>query len=586
MDVLRIGDVVPGTQLKIIGLLGQGGQGTVYEAQHLTLLQPRVVKVLNISAMDRGDNGARIVAEAQMLAAIHHPNIVPVIDAGLTQELRSRPFFVMPKLDGMTLHEFIRRKRAEGGVSVQFALVVIEQLCSALDLAHVRHQLIHRDIKPANVMLVRTSQLDVAAVLLDFGIAKIAGGGKTGRHIIGTLQYMPPEQIEGRVGPRSDLYNIGLLMFEMIAGRHAFAGCQTTAEWAEAHLHRTAPRLSSLAKIDRQLDQLVAQLLEKDPNRRPANAHAVEMEVRAIRQRLDRDAQELVTPQGITQEMPFSAIEAQMGLENTALPQTPTREPTASTAPGPQAAARDDAPEVAPRLPNTTSPTAALTYQPPHRLSPVDESPPTQEVAPIRRQFGRSNPAPSLHAADRHEEGTIYGASPRPPESTRRPSPSGPIASTTGATESEREAPRPILARNALVAVAVVAFAVAGVAVVLKLKTPSLTSTPSGSPAVAVSSSFATTATSVIARPTPVAPVPPPEASASTAAPSVPVDPQALPASSVAVVVPSHRPVAAAAPTTPAPSAKPRRPGSGLDGPPPAQSGSHLLTIDKDMIQP
>ncbi|CAN5811139.1 hypothetical protein BH09MYX1_BH09MYX1_53030 [soil metagenome] len=611
MERLNIGDVIPGTQLKIVGLLGQGGQGTVYETQHLRLLQPRVVKVLNVSALDRGDDGARILAEAQMLAAIQHPNIVPVIDAGLTTEARPRPFLVMPKLDGMTLHEYIRRKRHHGGVSVEFAIITAEQLCSALDVAHLRHQLVHRDIKPANVILVRTSANEVIAILLDFGIAKMLGVGATGRHIIGTLQYMPPEQIEGRVTARSDLYNIGLLLFEMIAGHHPFTGCQTHHEWAEAHLRRPAPRLSSIARVDRQLDQLVAQLLEKDPKRRPTGAHAVEEELRAIRQRLKRDADDAASPQAITVEMPFSAIETQMGIEATAVPRTPDMsQPTSSTAPVPSnalgaAITPRVEPSVSARLPHTTNPVAAPTAEPRREPAPVivEPPPPTLEIAPPRRQLGRSNPPPDVGRPPI----AVPAAAPAAPGSTRFVDPpserssspnrvySARPTSTTGASEIDSVSAIPKLRplRSILIAAVAMSVAVLAVAAGVKLGAP----TPSAPSAT--DSAVANVAPTTLPAPTaPTAPTGsttallPTVASATPFSPFTPTSkpiapPPALRLTPSVVAGAASTPPAATLRGGPPPSAVGtiRRPGSGLDGPPKASASAAPVYHDPDFLR-
>ncbi len=323
----RAGDEIPGTRYVFVSALGEGGQGVVYLVRHPFLDVLRVMKLVHAHLAERTD--VNLQDEARALAKIDHPGIVPVLEGGITSEPQPRPFFVMPRLEGDTLHSVLRRRRS--GIPVRHAIDMALELLDGLDVAHNEpHNLIHRDIKPGNIFMSRISPTKTTAVLLDFGIAKLIehAGRNTQRGFVGTWEYAAPEQLEGRPTTQSDLYNIGLVLYETIAGQHPFkAFCKQRQDYAEAHLLHVPPRLSSLGTVPKAIEEIVHEALAKDPERRPKSAHEFARVLRAIKLTLDLEHRRPRTDE--TDEEPLEQLWARMGItpgsESQAAPIEPER---------------------------------------------------------------------------------------------------------------------------------------------------------------------------------------------------------------------------------------------------------------------
>ncbi len=263
------GEVVPGTRYRVLGLLGVGGMGLVYDVEHLELGKRFVLKALLSDLAGREDIVARLRNEQRALGRLQHPNIIAVTDAGVTSA--NLPFFVMERLDGETLGARLRRSRRLPIIeAISIARGVLEGLSAAHEIG-----VVHRDIKPQNIFLLPGGQPKI----LDFGVAKVADAASviTARGVaIGTPRYMSPEQVGGEnIDGRSDIYAVGLLLFETIAGRGPFDGARDANEMLLAHLGKPAPRLAGLAPgVTRELDAFVASLLAKNPAERPPTARA------------------------------------------------------------------------------------------------------------------------------------------------------------------------------------------------------------------------------------------------------------------------------------------------------------------------
>ncbi|MCX6374131.1 MAG: serine/threonine-protein kinase, partial [Actinobacteria bacterium] len=205
---------------QITALVGQGGMATVYRATHPGLEQTVAVKVLHAHMATDPDMLGRFQQEARAVAALRHPNIVRVVDFDRIDDLY---FMVMEYVDGRTLSEHLG-EMASGARRLPTAevLQLFEPLCSAVDYAH-RQGMIHRDIKPSNVLLTTLGE----PVLTDYGIAKMVGVGQhtaTGT-VMGSAYYMSPEQAQGiAVDGRSDIYSLGVMLFESLAGRVPYEG--------------------------------------------------------------------------------------------------------------------------------------------------------------------------------------------------------------------------------------------------------------------------------------------------------------------------------------------------------------------------
>ena len=262
---------------EILSPLGAGGMGEVYKARDTRLDRTVAIKILPDSLAADPEFRERFDREARSISQLTHPHICTVYDVG---ERQGAAFLVMELLGGVTLAE----RLAEGALPLDQALKVAIELSSALAAAH-RAGIIHRDLKPGNIMLTREG-----AKLLDFGLAKTdaaavvaAGhsmlpttpGGLTAiGTILGTVQYMSPEQLEGQtVDARTDLFSLGAVLYEMLAGRKAFEG-RTSASLIGAILKEDPPAISTLRPLSPpSLDRVVRKCLEKDPEARWHSAY-------------------------------------------------------------------------------------------------------------------------------------------------------------------------------------------------------------------------------------------------------------------------------------------------------------------------
>ncbi|MGW1025918.1 serine/threonine-protein kinase [Streptomyces sp. NPDC002577] len=263
--------------------LGEGGMGQVWEAQDETLGRSVAVKVISLLAGggSRGDEArARFLREARITARLQHPNIVTIHDLGETGTGNDRvPFLVMELVRGEGLDAMLRR----GVVTLPDAARWGAQIGDALADAH-NAGIMHRDIKPSNILITPSGIVKV----LDFGVARAADPYATADRltqtgfIVGTPPYMAPEQARGFPEPRSDLYALGCLLFELITGRLPFQAPDTVG-YLSAHLTQEPPVPSSVsADIPPAWDDLVLTLLHKDPDQRYANAADLSQALRQL----------------------------------------------------------------------------------------------------------------------------------------------------------------------------------------------------------------------------------------------------------------------------------------------------------------
>ena len=273
----------------IVAPIGEGGMGEVYRARDTRLDRTVAVKVLLTGSAWSAEARARFEREARAISQLNHPHICTLFDVGREGDTE---FIVLEYLDGETLASRLSR----GAVPVADAVTIGIQIADALDAAH-RRNIVHRDLKPGNVMLVRTSSAKsdaLSAKLLDFGLAKpiAANAGTelatvtspaplTGQGtLLGTVPYMAPEQVEGEeADARSDLWALGCVLFEMLAGRRPFDG-KTPASVAAAILGRDAPDVSGLVPlVPASLAHIVSRCLEKDRDARWQSASDVKREL-------------------------------------------------------------------------------------------------------------------------------------------------------------------------------------------------------------------------------------------------------------------------------------------------------------------
>ena len=268
---------------EILSAIGAGGMGEVYRARDKRLDRTIAVKVLAPNLSGNSEYRQRFEREARTVAALSHPHICPVYDIGTHDGL---DYLVMEYLEG----ENLAARIAKGPLPLDEALRYGIQIADALDQAH-RHGVVHRDLKPGNIMLTKSG-----AKLLDFGLAKVnepradtpssltATTPLTAQGlIVGTVQYMAPEQLEGReADARTDIFAFGLVLYEMIAGRRAFEA-RSQAGTISSIMTSDAPPLSSLnSAVSPALDHVVAICMAKDPDARWQTAHDVLLQLKWI----------------------------------------------------------------------------------------------------------------------------------------------------------------------------------------------------------------------------------------------------------------------------------------------------------------
>jgi serine/threonine protein kinase len=266
--LLSEGRFLPGRLLasryRIIALLGRGGMGEVYRADDLTLGQAVALKFLPDAATHDEALLERFRNEVRIARRVSHPNVCRVYDVG---EVDGQTFFTMEYIDGEDLASLLRRI---GRLPQDKAVEIARQLCAGLAAAHAKGVL-HRDLKPANIMLDGRGQV----VITDFGLAGVADDIRGAEVRSGTPAYMSPEQLAGKeVSTRSDIYALGLVLFEIFTGKRAFPEkSRTTLRDAD---DRTPSRPSSVVKdLDPIVEKVILQCLEAEPSRRPPTALAV-----------------------------------------------------------------------------------------------------------------------------------------------------------------------------------------------------------------------------------------------------------------------------------------------------------------------
>jgi tRNA A-37 threonylcarbamoyl transferase component Bud32 len=268
--MLALGEGSPVGEYEIQSQIGEGAMGTVYSAIHPLIGKTVAIKVLKSELCANQASVDRFVQEAQAVNRIGHPNIVDVFSLGELPD--GRAYFVMEWLRG----EDLKARLARGPLSLQDACDILDGIARALDAAHTK-DIVHRDLKPDNVFLHAVGGGPVTVKLLDFGIAKllreklVSERTQTG-NMLGTPRYISPEQARGvDVTHRSDIYSLGVMAYEMLAGRAPFAG-DTAMDLVVAHMHEAPPPLAQFARVPRALEQCVMRMLAKDPAQRPALA--------------------------------------------------------------------------------------------------------------------------------------------------------------------------------------------------------------------------------------------------------------------------------------------------------------------------
>src|SRR5256886_296774 len=284
----------PGTRLgryEIRAHIGTGGMGEIYLAQDVELERILALKILPAEFASDPSRMRRFIQEARAASGLNHPNILTIYE--INHE-GTTPFIATEFIDGLTL-----RKRIKGGaVPVMEALDTAIQIASALDAAH-RAGIVHRDVKPENVMLRKDGYVKV----LDFGLARPTEQHEVGTEaatlvnteigmIVGTASYMSPEQARGqRVDARSDIFSLGMVIYEMLAGRSPFIGA-TNTDIVASILKEDPPRLTDLSPdIPPEFERVVNRALTKDKDARYQTVAELLSDLKRLKQNLDFETQ-------------------------------------------------------------------------------------------------------------------------------------------------------------------------------------------------------------------------------------------------------------------------------------------------------
>ena len=270
----------------ILEKIGEGGMGQVFLAEDMSLRRKVALKFLSPAMQQDAKARRRFLHEARSVAALDHPYICHINEVG---ESEGRDFIVMEYVEGRSLKEMLEH----GPLTLEQVLPIAIEIAEALEAAHAKG-IVHRDIKPANVMLTATGH----AKVMDFGLAKqlvtTATAAETVTALtsigstVGTLSYMSPEQLRGRpLDPRSDLFSLGLVMYEMVTGRPAFSG-ETSAVIAAAILQST-PALPRHIRDDvpARLEDLILKMLEKDPGHRTQTASGLRTDLQRFKREFE-----------------------------------------------------------------------------------------------------------------------------------------------------------------------------------------------------------------------------------------------------------------------------------------------------------
>jgi predicted Ser/Thr protein kinase len=273
---LAPGTLVLDGRFRVTRTLGQGGMGIVYAAEQVSLGRTVALKVLRGDLPLTAGFSERFRREALLLSSVEHPAVVRVIDYGAHG---LSPVLVMEFVEGETLAEVLRR---DGALAVERVERLLAQLAQGLAAIHAKG-IVHRDLKPENVVLTRAPDGTEQARLLDFGIARLASPEEEGPAgsvtqsgmVLGTPEYLAPEQGLGQpLDARTDLYALGVILFEALTGRHPFPG-PSAREFIAQHIHQAPPSVLDVAPHLAAFPSLVATVracLEKDPAKRPQTA--------------------------------------------------------------------------------------------------------------------------------------------------------------------------------------------------------------------------------------------------------------------------------------------------------------------------
>lgn len=276
--MIKIGMMIGG-RYELLEKIGIGGTSEVYKVKDFKLNRFGAAKILKQEFSINSDFISKFRMEAQMAAGIIHPNIIDVYDAGEEDGIF---YIVMELVEGITLKNYIGRK---GRLSLREAVSIAVQVAMGVGAAH-NNQIIHRDIKPQNIIISKGGIVKV----MDFGIAKTVAGSMITSNVMGSVYYISPEQASGGCSDKqSDIYSLGITIFEMLTGRVPFSG-ETTVDIAIRHIREELPSLREyVPEIPDRVEQIIFRCCQKSPNRRYQSMQELIMDLKQSLVSLDDD---------------------------------------------------------------------------------------------------------------------------------------------------------------------------------------------------------------------------------------------------------------------------------------------------------